>query len=113
MKIFAATPAPAPATTKTLTYVVESDAPTGVITYSTFINGQLGQEQATNQPAGVVTKDYTYPTGFFEGNGLRTYGLSAQAGDGASSITCKILLDGQELMKQSSTGPYTVVSCTT
>lgn len=113
MKAFAAAPAAPVPTTKTVTYVVESDAPIGVITYTTFINGQMGQEQASDQAAGTIKKDYTYPLRYFDGSGLVSLGVGAQAGAGATSITCRVLIDGQERIAKTSTGPYTVVSCNT
>lgn len=96
---------------RTVSYVVEADGPIGVITYTNWIDNQMGQEQAADM-YGPVTKDYKFKASSFESRyGIWSLGVSAQAGAGTSSITCRILMDGREIAKQTSTGPYSIVMC--
>lgn len=98
-------------TDRTVTYVVEADGPIGVITYTNWVDNQMGQEQASDV-AGPATKEYKFRASSFESRyGIWSLGVSAQAGDGTSSITCRILMNGKEIAAQTSTGPYSIVSC--
>lgn len=109
------TPTPTQAATRTVTYVVETDGVIDNITYTNFIGGQLGQEQAAGETPGPVSKDYVFPESDMDGGAahgeLVSLGVGAQAGAGTGSITCRILVDGREVAKQTSTGEYAVVSC--
>ncbi len=103
--------APPLPTTKTVTYVIEADGPIGLITYTNYIERQIGQEQTTNEVNGPVKKTYTFPaSAFFEGTSF-SLGVIAQGSGSTTSITCRILLEGHELTKQTSSGPYAAVSC--
>jgi hypothetical protein len=98
-----------------VTYVVETDGVIGNITYTNFIGGHMGQEQATDETPGPVSKDYVFPESDMDGGAghgkLVSLGGGAQAGADTGSITCRILVNGREAAKQTSTGGYAVVSC--
>lgn len=95
-----------------VTYIVEADGPIGVITYTNFVNNKMGQEQSSDEVMGPVTKVYTFDESAFGGRySFWSLGVIAQAGTGTSKITCRILLNGNELSSQASTGQYSVVSC--
>jgi hypothetical protein len=88
----------------TVTYEVTSDGPrANNISYSSGGDG-VNIEQA-NQQALPWTKEVTV-TGF-----LKTVSLTAQADEGATTITCKIREGDKIIAEQTSTGPYAVVSC--
>lgn len=115
-----ASPAPVPSTTFTppkpkqsqVKYIVEADGPIGLITYTNFIGNKMGQEQATEEVWGLVEKAYEFASSDFETRyGIWSLGVSAQAGAGTASVTCRIMLDGREISKQTSTGPYALVIC--
>lgn len=96
---------------RTVSYVIEADGPIGVITYTNWIDNQMGEEQ-TSDVMGPVTKEYKFKASSFESSyGLWSLGVSAQAGAGTSSITCRILMNGREIASQTSAGPYTIVMC--
>ena len=80
----------------------------GNVTYMTITGGKVGQEQATNAKLPWTKKVKLAGTGAFDYNGLT---LVAQAGAGAKSISCQILVDGKSVAKQKSTGEYAVVTC--
>lgn len=94
---------------RVVSYVVEADGPIGVITYTNWVNNQMGQEQASDV-YGPVTKEYRFRDSSFN-YGMWSLGVSAQAGAGTSSVTCRILVNGREIAAQTSTGQYSVVSC--
>lgn len=96
---------------RVVTYVVEADGPIGVITYTNWVDNQMGQEQASDV-YGRVSKDYTFKElSFSSSYGLWSLGVSAQAGSETTSITCRILVNGKEISAQTSTGAYSIVSC--
>lgn len=92
-------------------YKVTSDAATaGSISYFTINNGQSGQEQATDA-ALPWTKQLT-----LKQNGLLDFNsmsLTAQAAQGATKITCTITVNGVVKSTQTSTGSFSVVTCST
>lgn len=97
---------------RNVTYIVEADGPIGVITYTDFVNNQMGQEQSSDEVMGPVKKVYKFDESDFGGRySFWSLGVNAQAGAGTSKITCRILLNNRELAKQTSTGQYSVVSC--
>ncbi|TSE15671.1 hypothetical protein B1A87_006915 [Arthrobacter sp. KBS0703] len=100
--------------TRKITYIVEATGPISLITYSNFINSKMGQEQSSGEVTGTVKKTYEFPEEAFAGmqhGSFWSLGVSAQAGAGTTSITCRILSDGHEMSKQTSTGEYAVVTC--
>ncbi|WP_411373280.1 hypothetical protein ACLH0K_08870 [Arthrobacter sp. MPF02] len=94
---------------RVVSYVVEAAGPIGVITYTNWVDNQMGQEQASDV-YGPVTKEYRFRDSSFN-YGMWSLGVSAQAGAGTPSVTCRILVNGREIAAQTSTGPYSVVSC--
>lgn len=101
--------APAAAATRTVHYEVTSDGKTlGTVTYLTVNNGQSSQAQ-DNATAAPWSKDIE-----IKDEGLFTssiFSLVAQAGEGATTITCKITADGKTIQESTSTGPYAVATC--
>jgi hypothetical protein len=66
-----------------------------------------GQEQVTEIP-GPFTKELEVPTGLFD---MAVFSLVAQASADATTISCKISYDAELVAEQTSTGAYSVVSC--
>jgi hypothetical protein len=107
-------PPPPPAAPKQVhvTYVVEADGPIGIMTYTNFVGNKMGQEQSSDEDWGPVEKSYDFDAfGFESSYGFWSLGVNAQAGAGTSTITCRILRDGREISKQTSTGQYSIVTC--
>ncbi len=93
----------------TLTYEVTSDAGSALnVTYATFDDGSYGQEIATDAKLPFVKKIEVSGDGAFS---PQMFTLMAQGSMDASTITCKISLDGEVLAEQTSTGPASVVTC--
>lgn len=91
-----------------LTYEVTSDAAViSNVTYMTATTDGSGQEQATDTAA-PFTKEQTVPTGMFE---MGVFSLVAQASGDATTISCKITYEGEVIAEQTSTGAYSVVTC--
>lgn len=94
---------------RTVHYEVTSDGATlSSVTYLTINNGASSQQQDT-ATAAPWSKDIA-----IEDEGLFTssvFSLVAQAGDGATTITCKITADGKTIQESTSTGPYAVATC--
>ncbi len=94
---------------RTVRYEVTSDGQTlSSVTYLTINNGQSSQQQDT-EAAAPWSKDVA-----IEDEDLFTssvFSLVAQAGEGATTITCKITADGQTIQESTSTGPYAVATC--
>ncbi|MGW5219926.1 MmpS family transport accessory protein [Nocardia sp. NPDC004085] len=87
-----------------MTYEVTSDGPRAAnISYSS--SGDSGNIEQANQQPLPWTKDVTV-TGF-----IKTVSVTAQAGEGATTITCKIREGDKTIAEQTSTGPYAVVTC--
>jgi len=94
---------------KTVRYEVTSDATITTVSYLTITANGSGQESATDAPAPFV-KEITIPSSdtAFDYKGFT---LVAQAGAGATTISCKITFDGQVIAEQTSSGQYSVVTC--
>ncbi|MDP9933832.1 hypothetical protein J2T11_000156 [Paenarthrobacter nicotinovorans] len=108
----AAAPTPKKPKQSLVTYIVEADGPIGIITYTNFVGNKMGQEQASDEVWGPVEKSYEFDASNFESSyGFWSLGVSAQAGAGTSTVTCRIMHDGREISKQTSTGQYSVVTC--
>jgi hypothetical protein len=88
----------------TVEYEVTGDGTASSITYANFNgNGSSGTAQESN-----VTLPWTK---HLEGKGtLSVYSLVAQSGT-ATSISCKITIDGKEIVSKTSTGQFAVVDC--
>lgn len=102
--------AAAPATGgRTVHYEVTSDGKTlNSVTYLTFNNGASSTAQA-NETAAPFSKDVKIEDdGLFESS---LFSLVAQAGQDATTITCKITADGKTIQESTSTGPYAVATC--
>ncbi|MEU1550936.1 MmpS family transport accessory protein [Nocardia sp. NPDC005745] len=85
-------------------YEVTSDGPTaGNITYTTGdASGNISQ---ANDQALPWSMDTTV-TGY-----VKVVSLSAQAGEGGTTISCKITEGDTVISEQTSTGPYAIASC--
>ncbi|MCP1502845.1 hypothetical protein J2Y89_001589 [Curtobacterium herbarum] len=94
---------------RTVHYEVTSDGKTlNSVTYLTFNNGASSTEQA-NGTAAPFSKDVKIEDdGLFESS---LFSLVAQAGEDATTITCKITADGKTIQEATSTGPYAVATC--
>lgn len=104
----AATPTAAP--TVTITYVITADGPISNTTFGNMVDGKMGQEQA-NDVSSPFTKEYVFTEEELSG-AFDSFVVTAQAGEGATTISCQIMANGRELAKkQTSTGPYAVVMC--
>jgi hypothetical protein len=100
--------AEAPAAGSTLVYEVSGEgASASTVSYATVQGGQYGQEQATDAPL-PWSKEFTVDNGAFD---FGVFSLTAQAAQGTTSISCRITLDGEVVAEQTSTGEYSVVSC--
>lgn len=105
----AAAPAEEADAPRTVTYDVTSDAGTASnITYMTFNDGGSGTEQATDAAVPFTKAVEIKEDGAFE---MSIFSLTAQGSADATTITCKITVDGEVISEQTSTGQYAVVSC--
>ncbi|WP_026820631.1 PASTA domain-containing protein [Arthrobacter castelli] len=85
-------------------YFLESDAPIDIITCTSMINGETSQEQDTTGARSSVVKGYVFDEFEFGGSySMYSFGVSGQAGAGASYITCRIEVEGRQVAKQTST----------
>lgn len=102
------TPTPTQPTTTKVTYIVTSDGPISNTTFGNSLRGNLNTEQA-NDVSSPFTKEYVFDriTDF----SFTSFSVIAQAGEGATTISCQIGIDGNMGKVQTSTGPYAVVSC--
>jgi hypothetical protein len=92
-------------TSTTVGYRVDSQQATiGTITWGTPHFG-TAQVSGTSSP---WHHDVPFP-GEYDGLGVI---VVAQNGPENSSITCSILVDGQEVTENTSSGPYAIVTCT-
>ena len=96
-------------TMHSVVYSLTGDSTDATVTYSTFTDGKSGQEQATSQ---------TLPfTKTIEAKGDKTslsfnsFTLSGSNGTTGTSITCDISVDGKSIATQTSSGPYSNVTC--
>jgi hypothetical protein len=92
-------------TTHTVVYQVEADAAygsgrTGTYTIQTDNGG-------TSQGTGLLPMTGTY-TQFHTGDFVY---VSVQNQQGAGSVTCRILVDGAVISENTSTGGYTIATC--
>lgn len=93
----------------TVLYEVESDAATSQsISYATVDDGNFGQEQANGAELPWSNEVEITGGGEFDFN---SFSLTAQAAQGATTITCRITVDGEVIAEQTSTGEFAVVTC--
>ncbi|MCF3139701.1 hypothetical protein LRQ04_10585 [Paenarthrobacter sp. AR 02] len=104
-----ATAAPTQPAGITISYVITADGPISSTTFGNSLYGKLSTEQA-NDVSSPFQKDYFFTESQIE-RGYNTFGVTAQSGEGATTITCQILRNGVQTAKQTSTGPFAVVSC--
>lgn len=102
------TPKPTQVETTKVTYIVTSDGPISNTTFGNSIRGSLNTEQA-NDVSSPFTKEYVFPR--INDFSFTSFSVIAQAGEGATTISCQIEVDGNMGKVQTSTGPYAVVSC--
>jgi hypothetical protein len=88
---------------RTVTYRISGDG-RGSVTYASDLQS-FSTSQETDVPL-PWTKELTAP------EGLSYPSITAQRGSGGpGTITCTIEVDGKEIKKSESSGPYAVVSC--
>jgi hypothetical protein len=105
-------PKPKPAPVEKVTYEVESNGSIDLITYTHFIGGATAQEQASGPLYGKIQKNYTFkPAEMYQKYSFWSLGVSGMAGADATTITCRILLNGKVISQQTSTGAYANVMC--
>ncbi|NKX55984.1 PASTA domain-containing protein [Arthrobacter mobilis] len=93
-------------------YTVESDAAVDLVTYTNMVDFEMNQEQDASASKTKVVKTYRFDADKFGGSYTAwSFGVSAMAGGYASTITCRIEVNGREVAKQTSTGPYANVTC--
>lgn len=81
----------------------------GSVTITSMVNGQISQEQATEAPL-PFTKELPWKE---PGSmSFDSYSIMAQSDGSGGAISCKITIAGKVAAEQTSTGPYSVVSCT-
>jgi hypothetical protein len=85
-----------------IVYSVASDGGISSVTYAT---ANYGQQQDTS----ILGPRWSVK---IPNRGVQTAILTAQAGGGATTITCSITIDGEQVAKQQSRGSYAVVTCT-
>ena len=104
---------PAPAVTeesasRVVTYEVTGDGTkAGSITYLTFNGGSSSQQQEMDAAIPWTKEVAIDDPGLFTSS---IFSLVAQAGDG-TTISCKITADGEVIQEATSTGQYSVVTC--
>lgn len=97
------------AATVKIQYQVESDGSSiSNISYATYNGGTFGSESATEATSPFVKELDIEPGGAFD---VTSFTLTAISSDDASTITCRITRDGEVVAEQTSTGPYSVVTC--
>lgn len=93
----------------TIKYVVTADGSIRTSTFGNMVGGSLSTEQANDEVSPVI-KEYFFPYEDVD-DGFNSFTVSAQAGEGTTTISCQILQNGKVIKKQTSTGSYAVVSC--
>jgi hypothetical protein len=88
-------------------YQVTGDG-TATINYSTYSNGTSGSESATGQTL-PFEKDVTAKTG--GSFSFNSFTLSAIGDADTTTVTCTITANGKVVSTQTSTGPFSSVSC--
>jgi hypothetical protein len=85
-----------------IVYSVTSNSTISSVTYAT---ANFGQQQDTS----ISGSKWSVK---IPNRGVQTAVLTAQAGSGATTITCSISIDGQQVARQQSRGQFAVVTCT-
>jgi hypothetical protein len=97
------------AATGTLVYEVTTDAATiGSVTYMTATASGSGSEQVADAAA-PFRVEVPIEGGAFD---MTIASLVAQASADATTVSCKVTMNGEVVSEQTSTGQYAVVSCT-
>lgn len=92
-----------------LIYQVDGSGSDVTVSYSTYTDGVTATQQQTGQSL-PFEQEYSVGTG-----GAATYNsytLTATNGADEGDVTCRIILDGQVVVEQTSTGAYATASCT-
>ncbi|MGD8166695.1 hypothetical protein ACEXOS_005690 [Herbiconiux sp. P16] len=92
-----------------LVYQVDGSGSDATITYTTYTDDIPGAEQLTGQ-ALPFEEDLTVKVG--AQHTYNSYTLTATNGASDGDVTCRIVLDGEVLISQTSSGPYSTASCT-
>lgn len=93
---------------RTLTYVVKADGPIESVTYGMEIGTRKTEEKVTS-PGSSFTKEFSLTAQ--EAEEGTSYSVYAWPGTGTTTISCQILVDGQELKSGSLTGSNSFVAC--
>lgn len=90
-------------------YEVTSDAPIALaVSWRSWREGgSLGAQEFASRPALPLRRSLPLP----DGAGDLSFALEAQAAQGATTITCRILVDGVVRAERSSTGEFSVANC--
>lgn len=100
-------PADAAADGRSILYEVESDGETASVTWMSVDGGSVGQQQDT--AAALPWSDtITVDDGLFSSS---VFSLVAQASETATTITCRITVDGEVVSEQTSQGAFSVATC--
>lgn len=92
-----------------LVYEVTSDAATvASVTYLTADSSGSSTQQDADVAAPWTTEFALDDSGMFD---FSVFSLVAQADASATTVSCKITLDGEIIAEQTSTGQYAVVTC--
>ncbi len=92
-----------------LVYQVDGTGSDVTVSYTTYSGDVTATQQQTGQSL-PFEQEYTVGTG-----GAATYNsytLTATNGADEGDVTCRIILDGQVVVEQTSTGAYATASCT-
>ncbi|BCW71868.1 hypothetical protein [Arthrobacter sp. NicSoilB8] len=90
--------------------MITADGPISSTTFGNSVGGRMNTEQASDVLSPFV-KEYTYTQEMFMRKS-HSFSVSAQAGEGATTISCQIKIDDNAGPVNTSTGPYAVVMCT-
>lgn len=93
-------------------YILESDAPIDLATYTTMVGGSTNQTQDASATQTKLVKTLKYPSYNFGGTyAVWSFGVSGMASAYATTITCKVEINGKIVQEQTSKGAYATAMC--
>lgn len=93
-------------------YILESDAPIDIATYTTMVGGSTNQEQDASATETKLVKTLKFPASNFSGTyEVWSFGVSGMASANATTITCKVEINGRIVQEQTSKGAYSHAMC--
>lgn len=104
----AETEAPADSGESTIVYEVTGDGGPATVSYMTAEGGNASQQQDTAAALPWSTTVTVPEAGSYDYQGFT---LVAMAAGDATTITCRITVDGEVVAEQTSTGAYSIASC--